>query len=65
MRSPATLCPTLHWLKTEGPLSSEPPMVNGRTRRVYTATDAGRRAMAKDQQALWKLAHKVLGYDAL
>ncbi|MER5597099.1 hypothetical protein [Streptomyces sp. NPDC002265] len=64
MRSTATLCPTLHWLKTEGPLSSEPPMVNGHTRRVPKATDAGRRAMKKNQQALRELARKVLGDDA-
>lgn len=62
--SPGTLYPTLHRLETDGLPVSEQQVVDGRTRRVYTATEAGRKALAEDRRALAELAREVLGDDA-
>ncbi|CAL9376471.1 Transcriptional regulator [Streptomyces sp. enrichment culture] len=62
--SPGTLYPTLHRLEADGLLSSEQQVVDGRTRRVYRATEAGRKALAEDRKALAELAREVLGDDA-
>jgi DNA-binding PadR family transcriptional regulator len=59
--SPGTLYPTLHRLEAEGLLTSQQRLVNGRTRRIYTATEAGRQALAEDRRALAELAREVLG----
>ena len=61
--SPGTLYPTLHRLEADGLLSSTQHVVDGRTRRVYRATPAGRRALAEDRHALAELAREVLGWD--
>jgi DNA-binding PadR family transcriptional regulator len=61
--SPGTLYPTLHRLEADGLLSSTQHVVDGRTRRVYRATAAGRRALADDRRALAGLAREVLGWD--
>ena len=45
--SPGTLYPALHRLEAEGLLSARNHVVNGRARRVYLATDAGRAALAE------------------
>lgn len=58
--SPGTLYPTLHRLEGEGLLVSEHVVVDGRRRRVYRATDAGRAALAADRAALRELAAEVL-----
>jgi DNA-binding PadR family transcriptional regulator len=62
--SPGTLYPTLHRLEADGLLVSEQQVVDGRTRRVYRATKAGRKALAEDREALKELAREVLGGDA-
>ncbi|MFC8287512.1 MULTISPECIES: PadR family transcriptional regulator [Streptomyces] len=62
--SPGTLYPTLHRLEADGLLTSEQRVVDGRTRRVYKATEAGKKALAEDRQALKELAREVLGDDA-
>jgi DNA-binding PadR family transcriptional regulator len=59
--SPGTLYPTLHRLEADGLLTSEQRVVDGRTRRVYRATDAGLRALAEDRAALTELARELLG----
>ena len=59
--SPGTLYPTLHRLESEGLLVSAKRVVDGRVRRVYRATPAGRRALAQDLAALAELAREVLG----
>jgi DNA-binding PadR family transcriptional regulator len=59
--SPGTLYPTLHRLEADGLLVSRQEVVEGRTRRVYRATDAGRAALAEDRRALRELAREVLG----
>lgn len=62
--SPGTLYPTLHRLEADGLLTSEQRVVDGRTRRVYKATEAGKKALAEDRKALAELAREVLGDDA-
>uniref|UniRef100_UPI0038D39D49 PadR family transcriptional regulator n=1 Tax=Streptomyces caniscabiei TaxID=2746961 RepID=UPI0038D39D49 len=62
--SPGTLYPTLHRLEADGLLVSEQRVVDGRTRRVYKATEAGKKALAEDRQALKELAREVLGDEA-
>lgn len=61
--SPGTLYPTLHRLEADGLLASRQDVVEGRTRRMYHATNAGRAVLAADRAALAELAHEVLGPD--
>ncbi|MFE0799532.1 PadR family transcriptional regulator [Streptomyces sp. NPDC058812] len=61
--SPGTLYPTLHRLEADGLLVSEQRVVDGRARRVYRATEAGKRALAEDRKALAELAREVLGAE--
>jgi DNA-binding PadR family transcriptional regulator len=63
--SPGTLYPTLHRLEADGLLVSEQQVVDGRARRVYRATEAGREALAADRKALAELAREVLGTEDL
>ena len=58
--SPGTLYPTLHRMEEEGLLRSTNAVVDGRTRRVYTITPAGRRALRDAQRMLAELADEVL-----
>lgn len=59
--SPGTLYPTLHRLEVDGLLESEIVVSEGRTRRVYRATEAGEAALKEDRASLAELAHEVLG----
>ncbi|ORV43388.1 PadR family transcriptional regulator [Mycolicibacter engbaekii] len=59
--SPGTLYPTLHRLESEGLLTSEQQLLDGRIRRVYRATPAGKRALRQDRKALEELARELLG----
>jgi DNA-binding PadR family transcriptional regulator len=61
--SPGTLYPTLHRLEADGLLVSQQRVVDGRARRVYRATPAGRAALAEDRRALRELAGEVLGKE--
>jgi PadR family transcriptional regulator PadR len=58
--SPGTLYPTLHRLEAEGLLTSRSEVVAGRTRRLYSATDAGLAALAEGRRAVAELAAEVL-----
>lgn len=58
--SPGTLYPTLHRMEAEGLLASRHVVVDGRSRRVYRATPAGRRALRDAKQALRELAAEIL-----
>jgi DNA-binding PadR family transcriptional regulator len=62
--SPGTLYPTLHRLEADGLLSSKQRVVDGRARRVYRLTAAGKRALREDRKALQELAREVLGAGA-
>jgi DNA-binding PadR family transcriptional regulator len=61
--SPGTLYPTLHRLEADGLLVSHQEIVDGRVRRVYRATEAGRAALAEDRAALAALAREILTDD--
>lgn len=58
--SPGTLYPTLHRMEAEGVLRSTSEVVDGRTRRVYSITPAGRRALRDAKRLLAELADEVL-----
>ncbi|KOX15762.1 PadR family transcriptional regulator [Nocardiopsis sp. NRRL B-16309] len=62
--SPGTLYPTLHRLESDGLLASRQAVVQGRTRRLYRLTEAGRRVLDQDRAALRELAREVLGDQA-
>lgn len=59
-----TLYPTLHGLEKQGMIQSSTQRINGRKRRYYRITDAGRVELA-NQQAAWTAyagaVNKVLG----
>ena len=59
--SPGTLYPTLHRLEADGLLASRRQVVAGRTRRVYRATRAGKKALEQDRVVLRELVREVLG----
>ena len=59
--SPGTLYPMLHRLQAGGLLACREVVVEGRHRKLYSATAAGRRAFKQCQQALRELADEVLG----
>jgi DNA-binding PadR family transcriptional regulator len=58
--SPGTLYPTLHRMEEEGLLRSRTKTVEGRSRRVYTATARGRRALEQARRTLRELADELL-----
>ncbi|HEX2274345.1 MAG TPA: PadR family transcriptional regulator [Acidimicrobiales bacterium] len=58
--SPGTLYPTLHRMETDGLLVSRREVVDGHTRRVYSATDKGRAVLADARRALRELADEML-----
>jgi DNA-binding PadR family transcriptional regulator len=58
--SPGTLYPTLHKMEAEGLLRSTAETVDGRARRVYKITPAGRRALRQAKVLLAELANEVL-----
>jgi len=58
--SPGTLYPMLHRLEASGLLQSVDAVVDGRHRRLYRVTRAGRSAFRHCQSALRELADEVL-----
>jgi DNA-binding PadR family transcriptional regulator len=58
--SPGTLYPTLHRLEADGLLTSRQLVVDGRARRLYRATRAGKAALKEDLRALDELAREML-----
>lgn len=58
--SPGTLYPTLHRMEHEGLLTSRQVIVDGRTRRVYRATAAGRKTLREMQRILRELTDEIL-----
>jgi DNA-binding PadR family transcriptional regulator len=58
--SPGTLYPTLHRLESEGLLASRKAVEGGHSRRVYTITAEGRKALKRMRKALRELADEVL-----
>lgn len=58
--SPGTLYPLLHRMQTTGLLTSREHVVDGRVRRVYAATPAGRDALARLRAVVAEMAGEVL-----
>lgn len=58
--SPGTLYPTLHRMEAEGLVTSTRQVVEGRSRRVYRATEAGMSALVEARRAVAELAAEVL-----
>jgi len=58
--SPGTLYPVLHSLEKEGYLSSEQETVEGKVRKYYQITDAGREALARLRPKIRELVNEVL-----
>jgi len=54
-----TLYPALHKLETEGLIASFEETEKGRTRRSYSITEAGRRALAKDRTEWREISRAV------
>ncbi len=61
--SPGSLYPTLHKMEAEGLISSRQQVVGGRSRRSYTATAKGRRALTEAKRQLRELAAEILGEE--
>jgi DNA-binding PadR family transcriptional regulator len=59
--SPGTLYPVLHELAERGYLRREIKVVDGRQRKYYAATSAGRRLLTGQRQRLSELASELLG----
>ena len=57
---PGTLYPILHALQSQGYLRREEQVVNGRVRKYYRATPAGRRTLTRAQAQLRELVEEVL-----
>jgi DNA-binding PadR family transcriptional regulator len=57
---PGTLYPILHGLLRRGYLRREDQVVNGRVRKYYRATAAGRRTLTRAQAQLRELVDEVL-----
>jgi PadR family transcriptional regulator, regulatory protein PadR len=60
---PGTLYPILHALARAGYLHQEGAVVNGKVRKYYRITPAGRRILARAQTQLHELVAEVLPVD--
>ncbi len=58
--SPGTLYPTLHGLEERGYLKSRQRVVEGRMRRCYSATPAGKKALAEAREKIRELVEEVV-----
>jgi len=57
--SPGTLYPVLHRMEREGFLQSEKQVVNGKVRKYYRATEAGRQALAEAYAKVRELVNEI------
>lgn len=57
--SPGTLYPVLHRMEREGFLQSERQVVNGKVRKYYRATRAGRQALAEAYAKVRELVNEI------
>lgn len=58
-----TMYPLLHGMERRGWLRSDERLVDGHKRRVYVATAAGRRALAKARKQVQELYEEMCGED--
>jgi PadR family transcriptional regulator PadR len=61
--SAGTLYPILHGMERLGYLRSQSTMKNGRSRRVYRATAAGRKALVTARQRVRELFGEMFEHD--
>ena len=61
--SAGTLYPILHGLEKQGYLKSRTALTEGRNRRVYRATPAGRKALVTARKRVQELFGEMLGRD--
>jgi DNA-binding PadR family transcriptional regulator len=61
--SPGTLYPILHALEAEGFLRSQTQVIDGKLRRYYRSTPAGRRALDRLKVKIRELVDEVLEDD--
>lgn len=57
--SPGTLYPVLHRMEREGFLQLEKQVVNGKVRKYYRATEAGRQALAEAYAKVRELVNEI------
>ena len=57
--SPGTLYPMLHGLEADGFLQSKKEVVNGKVRKYYRATKAGKQALADAHAKVRELVNEV------
>lgn len=57
--SPGTLYPVLHGLEREGFLRSKKQVVNGKVRKYYRATKAGKQALAEAYGKVRELVNEI------
>lgn len=57
--SPGTLYPMLHGLEEEGLLADEKRVVDGKQRKYYRLTDAGRQALAQGRDKARELLDEI------
>ena len=58
--SPGTLYPTLHRLEKDGYLASTSKVVNGKRRRYYQATAAGKLVLEESKKKIRELVTEVM-----
>ncbi|MBM3155981.1 MAG: helix-turn-helix transcriptional regulator [Chloroflexi bacterium] len=58
--SPGTLYPTLHRLESEGYLTVEKKVVEGKVRKYYSTTKRGRVVLSKSRAKIAELVEEVL-----
>ncbi len=61
--SPGTLYPVVHGLEKKGLLHSKQQQVNGKIRRVYSATSSGRKALQAARQKVRELFGELFEFD--
>lgn len=57
--SPGTIYPLLHGMERRGWLKSQQQLVSGHNRKVYLATAAGRKALAKARKQVQELYEEM------
>jgi DNA-binding PadR family transcriptional regulator len=59
--SPGTLYPTLHLMERQGSLRCQERVVEGRRRKYYVATAAGRRLLRASRAKVLELTGEIIG----
>ncbi len=60
---PGTIYPLLHRMEQRGWLKSQQKLISGRNRKVYSATAAGRKALAKARKQVQELYEEMCEHE--